>query len=942
MSLTEYKNKRHFQKTPEPEGKPASGKGDKLVFVVQKHAASHLHYDFRLELKGALKSWAVPKGPSMNPADKRLAMLVEDHPFDYKDFEGIIPAGNYGAGTVIIWDQGTYEPAEQFATKAEQEKALLKAFYSGSMRIRMNGRKLKGEFALVQSKGREENAWLLMKKTDEASSAEDITLKDKSVVSGRTLEEVAGNKRSRKWISNRSADGKLKEESKEEKVTSKQSKKVGKKEEEEPVDQDYDTVVKEIVSGLKGKGKQKMKTAAFPTDLKPMLATLVDQPFDDPEWRYEVKWDGYRALAYVNKGKADLRSRNNNDFNSKFYPVYRALENWQINAVVDGEIVVVNEDGLSQFGKLQDWKTEADGELLFYVFDILWLEGVELINLPLTERRQILGQIVPAEGIVKLSESFETSGTEFYKLAQQMGLEGIIAKKADSIYRPDTRTKEWLKIKTEQRHEAVIAGYTRNEGSRKTFSAVILGVYDKGKLTFIGQAGTGFTDKLQEKMLKALKPLETSKCPFPEEPVINKPTRFRPNPPKADVVWVKPELVCEVKYQELSKDGIMRHPSFQGLREDKKAKEVVREVSVPVETVMAAVENETEPDLNENNNDKKEKKGAAAPAKKAARKNGAAPLKESGRSTLLNPKDETQTKTIAGRELQFTNLSKIYWPKEQISKRDMLNYYNQVAPYMLPYMKDRPQSLNRHPDGINGESFYQKNVAGKVEPWITTHAYDNTTSEGNKTFLVCTDEASLMYIAKLGCIEMNPWHSRVQSPDNPDWCVIDLDPDNNPFEQVIDAARVVHSILESIDVPSYPKTSGSTGIHIYIPLGAQYSYDQSKQLAELIVTFAHQELGSFTSLERSPARRKGKIYLDYLQNRAIQTIAAPYSLRPKPGATASAPLNWDEVKPGLDMKDFNINTMLERIKSEGDIFKPVLGKGINLEKVLNKISTVFG
>jgi bifunctional non-homologous end joining protein LigD len=368
----------------------------------------------------------------------------------------------------------------------------------------------------------------------------------------------------------------------------------------------------------------------------------------------------------------------------------------------------------------------------------------------------------------------------------------------------------------------------------------------------------------------------------------------------------------------------------------------VREVSVPVETVMAAVENETEPDLNENNNDKKEKKGAAAPAKKAARKNGAAPLKESGRSTLLNPKDETQTKTIAGRELQFTNLSKIYWPKEQISKRDMLNYYNQVAPYMLPYMKDRPQSLNRHPDGINGESFYQKNVAGKVEPWITTHAYDNTTSEGNKTFLVCTDEASLMYIAKLGCIEMNPWHSRVQSPDNPDWCVIDLDPDNNPFEQVIDAARVVHSILESIDVPSYPKTSGSTGIHIYIPLGAQYSYDQSKQLAELIVTFAHQELGSFTSLERSPARRKGKIYLDYLQNRAIQTIAAPYSLRPKPGATASAPLNWDEVKPGLDMKDFNINTMLERIKSEGDIFKPVLGKGINLEKVLNKISTVFG
>ena len=914
------------------------------MFVVQKHAASHLHYDFRLELKGTLKSWAVPKGPSMNPADKRLAMLVEDHPFDYKDFEGIIPAGNYGAGTVIIWDEGTYEPAEKLASKAEQEKALLKAFYSGSMRIKLNGKKLKGEFALVQSKGREENAWLLMKKTDDASSTEDITLKDRSVVSGKTLGEVAENKGSKKWISNRSQDGKLKESKQEEKAASKKAK-AASKEEETGTGNQYNMIVKEIISDLKRKGNLKTKAAAFPTDLKPMLATLIDEPFDDPEWRYEVKWDGYRALAYMNKGKVDLRSRNNNDFNSKFYPVYRALETWEVNAVVDGEIVVVNEDGLSQFGKLQDWKSEADGELLFYVFDILWLEGVALVNLPLTERRSILGQVVPTEGIIRLSESFETSGTGFYKLAQQMGLEGIIAKKADSIYRPDTRTKEWLKIKTEQRHEAVIAGYTRNEGSRKTFSAVILGVYDKDKLTFIGQAGTGFTDKLQEKILKALKPLETNKCPFPEEPVINKPTRFRPNPPKADVVWVKPELVCEVKYQELSKDGIMRHPSFQGLREDKKAKDVVRELSLPVKVVLAEVENETESaaeasiEPNKKASDKKEPK---PPAKKTAEKKSAAPVKDSGRKLLLNAKEETQTKTIAGRDLQFTNLSKIYWPKEKISKRDMLNYYYQVAPYMLPYMKDRPQSLNRHPDGINGESFYQKNVAGKVEPWISTHAYDNTTSEGNKTFLVCTDEASLMYIAKLGCIEMNPWHSRIQSPDHPDWCVIDLDPDNNPFEQVIEAARVVHSILESINVPSYPKTSGSTGIHIYIPLGAQYSYDQSKQLAELIVTFAHQELGSFTSLERSPARRKGKIYLDYLQNRAIQTIAAPYSLRPRPGATASAPLNWDEVKQGLDMKDFNIYTMLDRIKSEGDIFKPVLGKGINLEKVLDKIASVFG
>ena len=964
MSLAEYKNKRHFTKTPEPEGKKPAKAGKQLVFVIQKHAASHLHYDFRLEMKGALKSWAVPKGPSMNPADKRLAMLVEDHPFDYKNFEGIIPSGNYGAGTVIIWDQGTYEPAEKAATKAEQEKLMLKAFYSGSLRIRMNGQKLKGEFALVQSKGREENAWLLMKKTDDFATTEDITLEDRSVVSGKTLDEVASNKSSRKWISNRSSDGKIKPEAAHEKE--KQTSSLEKENREAVRDRDYDSEIKALLKEIKKKHGLQSRKTSFPIDLKPMLATLVDHPVDDPEWIYEVKWDGYRALAYLNKGDADLRSRNNNDFNKKFYPLHQALKEWPVNAVVDGEIVVVNEKGLSSFGSLQNWKADADGELLYYVFDILWLEGIMLVNLPLTERRTILKRIIPQEATIKLSENFEASGTEFFQLAQQMGLEGIIAKKADSIYRPDARTNDWLKIKTEQRHDAVITGYTRNEGSRKSFSALILGVYDKGKLTFIGQAGTGFTDRSQEQILKLLKPLETKVCPFPEQPVINKPTRFRPNPPKADVTWVKPEIVCEVKYQELSKDGIMRHPSFQGIREDKKPKEVIKEIIIPVNEAV-----EEEPEIKKPSaRSKAPRESKVATASKPARESQAATTikaaketrtaaagrnqqfskpekkpgaeKSKGRKNLLNEKEETQTVNIAGRELQFNNLSKIYWPKEKLSKRDMLNYYYKVAPFMLPYMKDRPQSLNRHPNGINGESFYQKNVAGKVEPWITTHAYDNTTSPGNKTFFVCTDEASLMYIAKLGCIEMNPWHSRIQNPDNPDWCVIDLDPDTNSFGQVIEAARVVHAILDSIGVPSFPKTSGSTGIHIYIPLGASYDYDQSKQLAELIVTFAHQELASFTSLERSPAKRKGKIYLDFLQNRAIQTIAAPYSLRPKPGATASAPLHWEEIKPGLSMKDFTIYNMADRIKSEGDIFKGVLGKGINLDNVLKKIASVFG
>ena len=901
MSLKEYHKKRSFKNTSEPKDRVGHDKNKKtknLIFVVQKHQASHLHYDFRLEMKGVLKSWAVPKGPSMNPADKRLAMHVEDHPFDYKDFEGNIPEGNYGAGTVIIWDQGIYEPATSVSNE-DQEKELLKSFYSGSLKIKLKGKKLKGEFALVKATGRGDNSWLLIKKNDEFATESDISKKEKSVVSNKTLDQVAENKNSKKWISNRLPGGALKEienENKETKIST----------------INYDKIIERILSGIK-----KKKNSAQPHNLKPMLATLIDEPFDDPEWLYEVKWDGYRALAYLQKNSAELRSRNNNVFNEKFYPVYNALKKWPVKAVIDGEIVVVNEEGLSQFGDLQNWTSEEDGDLLYYVFDILWLNGIDLMELPLTKRRNILQQLIPPDTIIKYSENFEATGTDFFAVAQNIGLEGIIAKKADSTYIPDSRTKIWLKIKTEQRHEAIIAGYTKNEDSGKLFSALILGIFENNELKFIGQAGTGFTDKMQLDILKKLKPLVTKKCPFPDLPIINKPTRFRPNPPRAEVIWVKPKLVCEVRYQELTKEGIMRHPSFQGLREDKSAAEVKTEAA---NNTLQLID----------------------PAKSLQESKRVLPKEDKKRKDFLKADDENQLITINGHDLKFTNLSKIYWPKEKVTKRDMLNYYYKVVPFILPYMKDRPQSLNRHPHGITGENFYQKNVAGKVDEWITTHNYKNTSNDGNKTFLVCSDEASLLYIANMGCIEMNPWHSRIQSPDNPDWCVIDLDPDTNTFEQVIETANVVRKILDSIKVPSFPKTSGSTGIHIYIPLGAQYDYDQSRQLAELIVTLVHDEIPRFTSLERSPAKRKGKIYLDFLQNRTIQTIAAPYSLRPKPGATVSTPLHWEEIKPGLSIKDFTIFNILDRLKNEGDIFKGVLGKGINLSDILKKISVLLG
>lgn len=664
-------------------------------------------------------------------------------------------------------------------------------------------------------------------------------------------------------------------------------------------------------SPARKRSKKPAGKAPFPKDIQPMLATLVDEPVEGPGWLYELKWDGYRALGYINQGKVEIRSRNNKSFNETYYPVYQALQQWEENAVVDGEIVVVDENGFSDFTDLQAWRSEADGQLLYYVFDLLWLDGVDLTQSPLTERRKLLRSIMPEDdSIIRMSETFEASGQQLFEATNKMGLEGIIAKKADSLYKPGTRSKEWLKIKTEQRQEAVIGGYTVNEGTNKLFSALLLGLYEDGQFRFIGPVGTGFNKKMQEEILRKLQPLVVKKSPFAGEVDYNKPSRFRPNPPKAEVTWVSPKVVVEISYRELTKDGAIRHPSFRGIREDKRAKEIGREVPVKVDKLA---ENE----------------------KTLLNRNAPAPRKE--RKTLLNPADETQVRKVSGHELKFTNLSKIYWPKEKVTKRDMINYYYQVAPYIVPYIKDRPQTLNRYPHGINGESFYQKDVKGKVPDWIATFPYYSETDGREKEFLVCTDEASLLYIASLGCIEINPWSSRTQSPDNPDWCIIDLDPDKNPFDQVIRAAQVTKDVLDSFDIPAYCKTSGSTGLHIYIPLGAKYTYEDSKEFGRKIVKLVHAELPSFTSIERLTEKRKGKLYLDFLQNRPQATVAGPYSLRPKPGAPVSAPLHWEEVKKGLRIQDFNIFNMVDRLKETGDLFKGVLGKGINLEKVLKKM-----
>ena len=918
MALSKYKAKRDFKLSPEPTG----GKSDSnnLRFVIQKHDASHLHYDFRLEMEGVLKSWAVPKGPSTDPVIKRLAMMVEDHPYDYRNFEGIIPSG-YGAGTVIVWDEGFYEPVDSMTSdKNEQDKNLRHQLHLGKIKIKLQGKKLKGEYALIKAHGRGENAWLLFKLKDKYASADDITLKDKSVVSKKTLAQVE------KTTTNFYGAKRVKEtevkSKKEIELNKRKDVKTAASKNEQKKNKTLNIIAakpllrktKDVSTGqltvntiLKNTPKQKI-----PLKMEPMLATLVDQPFEEDGWFYEIKWDGYRAVSFINKGNVEIRSRNDKSFNDKFYPITQALKNWKINAVVDGEIVVVNEQGISDFGALQNWRSEADGELYYYIFDIIWLEGKNLSQVPLENRRIILDSVIPKTGIIKLSEYFKESGITFFETVKKMGMEGMIAKKADSIYSTGGRSKEWLKIKANKRQEMVIGGYTKNDDTNKLFSALLVGVFKNKELSYTGKIGTGFNEKMQRDLVILFKPLIIKKAPFLQLPDINKPSRFRPDPPHATATWLKPILVCEVSFTEMTSDGVMRHPSFEGMRIDKKAAEVI----------METPEHST---------------GAVQPAGKRKEKAIVTAPGKGERKTLLNPHEETQVRKINGHELKFTNLSKLYWPKEKISKRDLLNYYFQVAPYILPYLKNRPQSMNRHPNGITGESFYFKDVTGKAPDWIETFLYKSEADNRDRQYLVAKDEASLLYMASLGCIEMNPWSSTVKKEDNPDWCIIDLDPGKNTFDQVIETALVTKDVLDSMNVPSYPKTSGSSGMHIYIPLGAKYTYEQSKEFARVVARLVHEQTLAFTSIERTVKNRKGKMYIDFLQNRPQATIAAPYSIRPKPGATVSMPLHWEEVKKGLKMTDFTIYNTMERLKSIGDIFKPVLQKGINLHSIIKNL-----
>jgi bifunctional non-homologous end joining protein LigD len=834
VDLTEYERKRRSGETPEPFGGRSEGKA--LRFVVQKHQASRLHYDFRLELDGVLKSWAVPKGPSLDPEVKRLAMMVEDHPYDYKDFEGTIPAGNYGAGAVMVWDEGTYISAETDDPEAGRKK-LKAGLQKGDLKFILHGQKLSGEFVLARmNRGESGNEWLLMKKRDNFATSEDVTTQDRSIKTGRSIEEIA---------------------------------------DEESLRKDPSPRPREKVKTLKRLLSDAPK-APMPQGVRPMLATLSPEAFEREGWIYEVKWDGYRAVAEVRGDTVRLYSRNLLDFNEKYPAIVKGLEGFGHEAVLDGEVVAVDESGRSSFQLLQQFHQTGRGNLLYYVFDLLHLDGHDLTGLPLMRRKEILERLLPI-GRVRYSEYISGDGLAFYEAARGQGLEGIMAKEGESTYRPGRRTKSWLKVKTHRRQEAVIAGFTAPRGSRKRLGALVLGVYEDDELTYIGHTGGGFNERSLREIYEQLRPLERSDSPFRVIPKTNAP-----------VTWVEPRLVAEVSFQEWTADGHMRQPIFIGLRLDKDPREVRRE----------------------------------------------------GVEEAVVSKGDKQTTLIDGHAVRLTHQDKVYWPRDGYTKGDLVAYYREIAPVILPYLQGRPESLHRHPDGIEGESFFQKDVDHQPPDWVRTEEIYSESNKKDINYLVCEDEASLAYLANLGCIELNPWHSRVGKLERPDYLLIDLDPEEIGFDEVVRVAQTIHRILERAEVASYPKTSGATGLHICVPLGANYDYDQAKQFAQLIATLAHAELPETTSLERSPKKRQGKVYLDYLQNRYGQTMAAPYCVRPRPGAPVSTPLAWKEVKKGLDPAKFTIRTIHTRLEKKGDLWEPVLGPGVDLAKALDGLSGV--
>ena len=795
MSLTEYQRKRDFKRTPEPKGKPPAPTAARR-YVVHRHHASRLHWDVRLELRGVLVSFAVTQGPPLEAGKRRLAVHTEDHPLEYLTFHGVIPDG-YGAGTMTIWDEGTYD--------------LLKDSPS-EYKVHFHGKRLEGEWVLVQTKQNEGRDWLMIKH--------------------------------------------------------------GTPPKDHPLD----------------------------AKIEPMLAITADDPFDSPDFAFEAKWDGVRTLAFVDGGVVRLQTRNLLDCTTQ-YPeaqgVSEALTG-AYQAILDGEVVALDERGAPSFQRLQPRmhvrdesavrKLRRTTPVVYQVFDVLWVDGQDVRKRPLRERQKLLDEILTPMGAIKRSEQFIGTGKALYAAAKEQGIEGIVAKRLDAPY-SSSRSASWVKIKAFRSMECVIGGWTEGQGGRSNaLGALLIGVYRDGKLVPLGHVGSGFDERTLKELLATLRERESPRSPFATEPRVNQPAH-----------WCLPELVCEVQYAELTRDGTLRHPTYRGLRPD-------------IDPLDCTGEEHRESTKN---------------ALRAAAKAAAEP---SGGDGSAKEQRVPSVLTIDGHSIRLTNLEKVIFPEDGYTKADLIRYYTEVSPYLIPTITDRPLTLKLFPDGIAAQHFYQKDKPDFTPKWIHTWVDKSAGREGGIDYILGNDLATLVWLANYTAIEIHPWLSRVDDPDHPDIAIIDLDPSAGAtWDDVKETAALVHEVLDDMDLVGFPKTTGSRGIHIWVPIARKYTFEESRGFVFEVGAVARERKPKLVTLETVKDRRRG-VYIDYLQNVGGKTTAGPYSVRPIRRAPVSAPLQWDEIGALGRPDAFTIANMGARLAQTGDLLAPALQLAQKLPK----------
>jgi len=848
--LDKYRAKREGGVTPEPMAStvPASARGPRM-FVVHQHDATRMHWDLRLEIDGVLCSWAVPKEPSMDPDDKRMAIKVENHPLEYVHFEAVIPAGNYGAGPMIAWDRGLFRPL------VDPAQGLL----DGEIKFELYGYKLRGAFTLVhtgkgtrgKNSGRGSNDWLLIKKRDEPALqflASGKPLSMRSVLSGLTIDELDARA---------------------------------------PRHQDV----------LRALETAKIPKRAVGT-LEPMLCQTADSAFSSKDWIYELKYDGFRMLAYGGGGQAKLRYRSGLDPTERYPEITSAVRALPVSdLILDGEIVALDAEGKPDFHKLsfrgqmhratEIQRAALASPVTYIVFDLLAAGGHDLRNVPLIERKAILQRILPDIGPLRFSEHIPEHGEALLEQVVARGMEGVVAKKASSVYK-SKRSPDWLKMKKDPEADFAVCGFTAPKGTRTGLGALHLCVRIDSQWVWAGKVGSGLDDKLLAELTKELSAKPRWKPTFP-----------RPEA-SGDALWIEPELVVQVRYREWPEDSSLRFPVFERLRRDKRA----------IDCEMPA----------RRTGEAGAPGGAPAPSKE--------PRAEDSLELVVDP----QT-----REVRLTRLDKVFWKDEGITKGELIEYYKNVSPWLLPYLKDRPTVLHRYPDGIDGDMFYQKDMPDWVPPWLRTTTLWSEHSQREIHYVLLDDADGLAFIANMASIPIHCWASRIVNLEKPDWTIIDLDPKNAPREHVVPLALAIHKLCEAIGLPNYVKTSGQSGLHVLIPLANQCTFDQARTLAYLIGLIIERQHPTMATTNRNPNARGGRVYLDWGQNAHGQLLVAPYSVRPVAGAPVSMPLTWDEVTPDLDPKRFHLRNALDRITTRLDPVLDVLETRPDLQAALTAL-----